>query len=65
MPMRHCRAKRRRRRAARRGYRHGAPVAGCSGADPNAREVNGGQNALMWTIAERHSRLRGAGAAWR
>ena len=25
------------------------------GADPNAKEKNGGQTALMWAIAERHS----------
>jgi ankyrin repeat protein len=26
-----------------------------SGADPNTREVNGGQNALMWAISQRHA----------
>jgi ankyrin repeat protein len=28
-----------------------------AGADPNAKEKNGGQTALMWAIAERHSKV--------
>jgi uncharacterized protein len=40
--------------AARQGNLATVKVLLAAGADPDAREENGGQNALMWAIAERH-----------
>jgi ankyrin repeat protein len=41
--------------AARRGNLATVRVLLSGGADPDAREVNGGQNAMMWAIAQRHA----------
>jgi uncharacterized protein len=41
--------------AAGRGNLETVRVLLSRGADPNAREANGGQTALMWTISEQHS----------
>jgi ankyrin repeat protein len=41
--------------AARRGNLATVRVLLSGGADPNAQEANGGQNALMWAIAQRHA----------
>jgi uncharacterized protein len=41
--------------AARRGALASVRLLLDAGADPNAQEANGGQNALMWAIAQRHA----------
>lgn len=46
--------------AARRGKLEVVRLLLASGADANAREVNGGQTALMWAIAERHAEVAAA-----
>src|SRR5258708_14021825 len=43
--------------AAQRGNLDTVRLLLSSGADPNAREVNGGQSALMWAIVERHAAI--------
>jgi ankyrin repeat protein len=43
--------------AARQGNLATVRALLAAGADPSAQEKNGGQNALMWAIAERHSEV--------